>query len=314
MLILTESGLFAFDATASGVPAVRRDLDDARCVVEAKHADLMVTKDGEILVVSADGERRFAPGIAEPIESVLITGNALDSFLLGTENARLYRVSVAGERAEPMRAFDELPCRDTWHTPWGGPPAVRSLAATPDGWIYADIHVGSIMRSPDVGETWEPVTPTLNEDVHEVATCPSAPDRVYANTARGVYVSEDRGRSWLHRARDLGERYGRAIAVHPLDADCLLATVSDGPHGEDVHGQLHVSHDAGRSWEHVRDGFPASTHRNIDTFLVSISPDGTAWVAVGTLLYRGLERASHWELFWQAPSDIKALSCCPSSV
>ena len=26
-------------------------------------------------------------------------------------------------------------------------------------WIYADVHVGSIMRSPDHGTTWEPVTP-----------------------------------------------------------------------------------------------------------------------------------------------------------
>jgi hypothetical protein len=78
--------------------------------------------------------------------------------------------------------FEALPVRSEWYTPWGGPPAVRSFAATTDGCVYADIHVGSIMRSPDQGHTWEPVTPTLHNDVHEVATTPASDNHVAANT------------------------------------------------------------------------------------------------------------------------------------
>ena len=44
---------------------------------------------------------------------------------------------------------------------------MRSLAHSGD-WVFADIHVGS-MRSPDRGTTWEPVTPDLDADVHQVA-------------------------------------------------------------------------------------------------------------------------------------------------
>jgi len=313
MIILTESGVFTLAAAMSGVPVVRCELESARCVTEGPSTDVTVTKDGEVLLLSIDEERCFATGVAEPIESVLITGSTPVSLLLGTEGARLYRFSERNGRAQPVCAFDELSCRNKWHTPWGGPPAVRSLAATPDNSIYADVHVGSIMRSPDAGETWAPVTPTLNEDVHQVATCPAAPDRVYANTARAVYISEDRGTSWLHRAGDLDERYGRAIAVHPSVPDCILATVSDGPHGEDVHGQLYVTQNAGVNWRHVTNGFPASARQNVNTFQVAFSSDGTAWATVGKCLYRGLERATRWELFWQAPREIVALSCCSRS-
>ena len=38
--------------------------------------------------------------------------------------------------------------RQSWYTPWAVRPAVRSLAHSGD-WVFADIHVGSIMRSPD---------------------------------------------------------------------------------------------------------------------------------------------------------------------
>jgi photosystem II stability/assembly factor-like uncharacterized protein len=310
MLILTESGVFTLDPTVSDVPALRCSVDGARRVAEGPDIDVVVVDGGDILLLSSDGERRLPSGIAEPVESVLITAGNPVALLLGTEGARLYHFTEADGQAQPVTAFDQLPCRDGWYTPWGGPPAVRSLAATTDGWVYADIHVGSIMRSSDGGETWEPVTPTLNEDVHQVATCPAAPDRVYANTARAVYISEDRGSSWLPRARDLDERYGRAIAVHPSIPDCILATVSDGPHGDDVHGQLYVSHDAGRNWRHLKNGFPASTRLNINTFQVTFSAEGTAWAAVGNSLYRGLDDATRWELFWEAPSEIAALSCC----
>lgn len=35
------------------------------------------------------------------------------------------------------------------------------------------------MRSPDQGESWEPVEPTLHNDVHEVATSSCNPKRAH---------------------------------------------------------------------------------------------------------------------------------------
>ena len=206
-----------------------------------------------------------------------------------------------------VESFATLAVRDEWYTPWGGPPAVRSLAGSGAD-VYADIHVGSIMRSADRGVSWKPVTPDLHQDVHQVAVCPAAPERVYANTANAVFVSGDRGQSWEHRSGGLPSRYGRAVAVHPSDPDCLLASVSRGPHAEGT-GKLFRSDDAGRSWTHVRDGFPPAARDNVDTFHVAFDAAGAAWAAVEERLYRSGDRGRRWEAVWSASSDIRAVCC-----
>ena len=185
---------------------------------------------------------------------------------------------------------------------------MRSLAATPDGWIYADIHVGGIVRSHDGGTTWRCLS-GLHEDVHQVATTPAAPDRVAANTAVGVYVSDDRGETWDHRAADLDNRYGRAVAISPRDPDVMLATVSDGPHGEDVHGQLYRTGDAGRSWQHVTGGVPASVPENINTFQTAFAKGKAAWLALGRALYRSSDDGVSWRVAWEAPDTIRMVLC-----
>lgn len=283
------------------LPLQRFESRRIRCAAAGSSCNVLALSDGEIIVAGLDGPRKTMGHLSEPIECLLLLSEQPLHLLVGTREARLYR--IVQDNLTRVAAFDALNCRDKWHTPWGGPPSVRSLAATPDGWVYADIHVGSIMRSGDSGQTWQPVTPDLNEDVHQVATCPAAPDRIYANTARGVYVSEDRGNSWQHRAEDLGCRYGRAVAVAPEDPDLLLATVSDGPHGDDVHGQLWRSEDCGRSWQQVKDGYPSSTPQNINTHHVTFDADGAAWALADDTLHVGRDRATRWEPVWQAPEE-----------
>ncbi len=270
--------------------------DEIQCADAGMAFDAAALAGGELRLLGPDGPKQVSAAIPERVDCLAILTDEPPELLVGTLDARLYRVS--GGLVGKVEPFDALDCRGRWHTPWGGLPSVRSLAATPDGWVYADIHVGSIMRSPDRGHTWQPVTPELHEDVHQVATCPAEPDRVYANTADGVYVSDDRGGSWSHRADDLDCRYGRAVAVAPHDPDLILATVSDGPHGENVHGQLYRSDDAGRSWEHIGDGFPASTAENIDTYRVAFTDDGLAWALADNTLHVGREGATRWEPVW----------------
>lgn len=297
-------------ATSAAVYALKPDdsipeplLDEPARVTEAGNCRLAALENGEVIVLSNGERQRTETGIEEPIRSLLVLdGDPLD-ILLGTDAAHLYRLSSLDQPAELVSEFDELDCRSDWYTPWGGPPAVRSLASTRDGWVYADIHVGSIMRSSNRGENWEPVAPELHKDVHQVATCPASDDRVYANTACGIYISEDRGDSWEHRAGDLDQRYGRAVAVHPAQPDCLLATVSDGPHAGN--GQLYRSDDAGLSWSHVKNGFPETAEDNIDTFHVAFSLDGKAWACVGENLYVSEDEGKGWEEIWEAPVPIR---------
>ena len=306
MLILTQEGLYSVDESAPK-PEPVRVLDTAAVIIQASPScGVAALPDGEIAVIRPEGIDRLDSGVEDEIHCLHVLQENPPTLLIGTEPAHIYRLEC-GQPARRIESFDRLEVRDDWYTPWGGPPAVRSLARSGED-VYADIHVGSIVRSPDSGRSWAPVTPGLHPDVHQVAVCPAAPERVYANTADAVFVSEDRGDSWHHRSDGLPSRYGRAIAVHPDDPDCLLASVSRGPRAEGT-GQLFRSDDGGRTWEHAADGFPAATHDNVDTFHVAFDAGGAAWAAVEDRLYRSGDHTHGWSVAWHAPASILALSC-----
>ena len=307
MLIGTNQSVYRLNP-GDAEPTVVYSDGLVRCVAEGDTIDVIALTDKSILTGKNGEWTAHETGITGSIESLLILCEEPLKLLIGTEPPQLYELNGAGP-AVRNEQFAQLDCRDGWHTPWGGPAAVRSMAMTPDGSVYADIHVGSIMRSFDMGAKWEPVIPELHEDVHQVGICPAAPERVYANTADAVYISHDRGNSWIHCSEDMQNRYGRAIAVHPKDTDCELASVSDGPHGGNVHGELWRTENCGKSWKHITEGFPASTEDNIDTFHITFDREGTAWAIVKDGLYVGRENGTRWELFWKAPDGIGMVSC-----
>lgn len=320
MLIASANKVYALSPGEETVDPVVIYEGPIACVEQGRKLDLIACKDGKVVILNrqvpdqpADSQTpwQIASGIDLPIASMWILDEQdAPRVLLGTDDgAHVYVMEAAPARR--IEAFEQLEVRDQWHTPWGGPPAVRTLAGTPDHWVYADIHVGSIMRSEDGGSSWAPVTPELHEDVHEVATSFDRPDRVAANTAKSVFVSDDRGQSWRDAGDDLSHRYGRALALCPTDADLMLATVSDGPHGDNVHGQLYRSEDAGGSWEHVADPIPDSTAENINTGRVAFTNNGLAWAAVGRTLYRGRCGATQWDAACEVDEPIEMLSAHP---
>jgi hypothetical protein len=305
MLVATKTKVYALDETnlATQPTTIREGKGIAR-VSESSRCTVIAFESGDLMLSQEGDDQTLDTAIKRPIESLLILSENPLQLLVGTEGPHLFRVTSEG--AAMVESFEHLECRENWYTPWGGPAALRSLAQTRDGWVYADIHVGSIMRSPDYGKTWQPVTPDLHEDVHQVTTSFQINERVYANTANAVYISDDRGRSWQHRSSGLRHAYGRAISVHPQDPECILATVSKGPHGN-ARGRLYRTDDAGYSWEHVTSGFPESAYGNIDTFHVAHSSDGAAWAVVDTVLYRSGDKGRNWQTAWEAPEEIQMI-------
>lgn len=305
MLISTKTSLYLVQGDGDGKPQPILSELDIRRVQEGKTVNVVALGDGSILVMRGEEQVTIESGIPDRIDSVLILREDPLEVLIGCTPPNLYRL-VEGE-AKLVPSFQNLADRENWYTPWGGPPAVRSMDLTQDGWVYADIHVGSIMRSPDYGVNWEPVIPQLHKDVHQVITSPNTPNRVYANTYLSVYVSDDRGDTWNHRTDNLNRRYGRGIAVHSENPDILLCGISDGPSGSNVHGQLYWTENAGVNWTHIKEGFPESTRKNIDTFHIQFAGDN-AWVSDENKLYHSEDMGHSFELFWEAPEEITVLS------
>ena len=152
--------------------------------------------------------------------------DAPGGLVVGTEGAHLLRLGPTG--LTRIDAFETMPGRDDWYTPWGGPPEVRSLACTADNVLLANVHVGGIARSDDSGRTWTP-TIDIHFDVHQVRSIWGRGDLVVAAAAVGLCISRDGGVTWRVRAEGLDHTYCRAVAV-PDEA--ILVSASEGPRGQ----------------------------------------------------------------------------------
>ena len=151
MLIATNNQVFTVE---NGTPTQCLAIDGIRCLDEGVRCSAIGLADGQVVVLANGQVQPQATGIGDPVECIALLSEEPLQVLLGTEPPHVYCLN-GDEPAHRIESFDALECRQSWYTPWGGPPAVRSLAHSGD-WVFADIHVGSIMRSPDRGATWEP--------------------------------------------------------------------------------------------------------------------------------------------------------------
>jgi hypothetical protein len=219
-----------------------------------------------------------------PLRATCVTAIGADVFV-GSSEARLFR--LAGEVLEPIDAFDHASGRETWYTPWGGPPDTRSMANWDDD-IYVNVHVGGILRSDDGGESWTP-TIDVDADVHHVTT---AAGTVLAACAGGLAVSTDRGATWAYRTDGLEALYSRAVAVC---GGSVLVSASDGPRGG--RAAVYRSDLTGGPFERCRAGLPEWFADNIDTYCLDALPDGT-FASFGTSdghLYGSADEGVTWD-------------------
>ena len=208
--------------------------------------------------------------------------------LVGTAGARLLR--LAGGALVPIEAFETVDGREAWHTPWGDPPDTRSLAADARGAIYANVHVGGVVRSTDDGRSWHP-TLDIDTDVHQVVTDPARPGRVLAAAAVGLAVSEDGGETWRIETAGLHARYCRAVA--PAGRVELL-TASTGPRGK--RAAVYRREVGGVAFERCRAGLPEWFEATIDTYCLAAAGETVVFGTEDGRLYRSSDAGASWEL------------------
>ena len=272
--VATASGLFTF-GDSSGI-----DLDD-------RDVAAIAGDDGAWWAIAGNSILHGAPGSGWD-EVATVEGRVLacirptvHGVLVGTDEAHLLQVDGT---VGPVQAFEDAPGRDDWYTPWGGPPAVRSIA-TSEGSVHVNVHVGGILRSDD-GKTWSP-TIDIHSDVHEVI---ARGDIVIAATAYGLAASHDRGGSWDFTEDGLHASYARAVA---LAGDRILMTASLGPRGG--RGAIYRrALDGSDPFQKVHSGLPEWFPDNIDSGSVAAAGNIAAFGTADGRAYISEDAGDSW--------------------
>ena len=86
-----------------------------------------------------------------------------------------------------------------------------------------------LYRTTDFGDTWTPIANNLPaESVNVVREDPRNPDLLYVGTDAGVYVSLDRGASWVSLSAMLPTTPVFDLVVHPRDDEIVIGTHGRG--------------------------------------------------------------------------------------
>ena len=223
-----------------------------------------------------------------------------DGLFVGTSESHLYKLN--GETLERVDAFDRVEDRDAWHTPWGGPPDVRSMSAGPDGAVYANVHVGGIPRSADGGASWQP-TIEIGSDVHQVQF-DAGSGLLLAACARGLAVSDDGGRSWRFDRKGAHGSYMRAVAVA---GDTVIATASSGPY-TDRGAVYRRPVDSDGAFEKCEAGLPEWFPGNVDTYCVAASDSLAALGASDGSVYTSSDQGATWSLAAEGLPQVRCVA------
>jgi hypothetical protein len=225
--------------------------------------------------------------------------------LIGTVKARL-ALSRAGS-VEMLTSFDAAPDRERWYTPWGGPPDTRSLSAGPEGEVYANVHVGGILRTEDPAGTWHP-TIDIDADVHQVLADPGKADHVVAATALGLAESLDAGATWRFVTDGLHAEYARAVAS---DGEDLFMSASVGPRGG--RAALYRRIPGGAGFAKCTVGLPEWFGQNIDSHHLAAERGLVVFGTEGGRLFASEDGGESWHDVGTAFPEITCVAIAPGT-
>ena len=220
--------------------------------------------------------------------------------LVGTSEAHLLRYDGSGSGAERVESFDRVPERDRWYTPWGDPADVRSLAVGPDLSLWANVHVGGVVRSVDAGVTWEP-TLDIDVDVHQVLV--HSDGTVLAPCGDGgLAVSVDGGETWRFDTEGLHATYCLAVAVA---GSTVLVSAASGPFAKETAIYRKPLSSSDGAWERCTDLLAGK----VDTFALIGDPSGRAVFGTSTGdVWESSDEGQTWERTHTGLASVRSLA------
>jgi hypothetical protein len=274
---------------------------------------------GALAIVGRHSLRRRAPdgewATVAPSEFVLSCCLAVgDAIYVGTDDARMLRLSHGSGTLDPIDGFDNTAGRDAWFAGSAivngqrlGPPlGIRSLAANSNRSIlFANVHVGGIPRSIDGGKTWHP-TIDINSDVHEVRAHQTDPDIVVAASAIGLCISQDAGTTWTIECDGLHAAYCSAVA---FSGDNIFVSASTDHFATKGRIYRRPTRPDGDKVA-VEDGLPTWINGIADTGCIATHGSTIAVVDKAGILYMSTEFGRAWsQSSEELPTPSSVLIC-----
>jgi hypothetical protein len=245
-----------------------------------------------------DGDGGWSPVAEIPGPEGTCLLPAPEGLLVGTAGAGLWRLAPGGLVA--VEGFERAEGRTAWYTPWGDPPDTRSLARGTDGLLYANVHVGGVLRSRDGGRSWEP-TLDIELDVHQILADPAVPGRVLAAAAAGLVASDDGGAAWRVETEGLHAHYCRAVA---LAGSTVLLSASTGPGGR--RAALYRREPGAAAFGRCGGGLPQWFGDNVDTDCLVADGETAALGTEDGRVYLSRDAGRRWEL---VAKGLPAVTC-----
>ena len=156
-------------------------------------------------------------------------------------------------------------------------PGIHSICVDPRNSrrVWIAVSTGGIWFTEDTGESWtqrgegmraeyappEQTHDPIAQDVHCLAQCRAAPERMWVQHHNGIFVSSDEGRTFTEITGVEPSTFGFAVVVHPRDPDTawFVPEIKDEKRIP-REGKLVVTRtrDGGKSFEVLSKGLPQS--------------------------------------------------------
>jgi photosystem II stability/assembly factor-like uncharacterized protein len=263
------------------------------------------------LFVSHNGGARWecvsANGDLPTIWSLAVDPVAPDILFAGTRPAGVYRSRDAGLHWEKLAIGAARECSI-------GEAFVTSLVVDPDDhrMVWAGVEIDGVFRSLDGGDSWAHLENGLYDpDIHAVAVAATNPKRLYASTAREMFVSNDLGESW--EALGIREKwplpYARGMAVKADDPGVLFAGCGETTTGETCH--VLRTTNFGETWETL----PLPTQPNATVWGLAThpaNPDRIVGFSLFGEVYVTEDAGASWHKIAREFGEIRAAAWVPN--
>ncbi len=154
--------------------------------------------------------------------------------------------------------------------------AVSGVRGQPLTWYFGAV-AGGVFRTDNAGQSWTPIFDKQdNLSIGALAVAESDPNILYVGTGeacirgnvtygKGVYRSDDAGRTWRHLGLSDTRQIGKVL-VHPRNADLVYVAALGHAFGPNAERGVFRSRDGGGSWDKI-------LFKNADTGAIDLAFD-----------------------------------------